>query len=404
MNVRTLAAACGVTVLAGCGSESPGMGSGPTEPVDAIQRRELRVEAASRSPVRTRDLPEGFTTAGVTAAGELLVARRSDLFSAGSQGLERLELFASDGADVPVADVVAIAPRPAGGAWVVGTNGLYRTEGRFHVVVDPSLTGVRRAFTTAVSPLDGLWLTTAGGLVRLAAESFSSYDVPSPLDIVDLDVSADGTSVMVAWSDTVRLLVVTPNGIELQDTAGSIAGSLSVARNGGRWWVGSDAIYETSAPRDGWTAYELSSAPTDLGTGSDGKLWWRSGDGVFVYGDPAQRIMDEEVSSLVFAPTGDVWALTSSTAHGWLADASRVGFSQDVLPWLRSEGCVDCHADRGEDFTDYDYARRVGSDSLRRVQSGDMPRCGAGLCPPNDRLTPEDYSVLERWLEAGAPE
>lgn len=347
------------------------------------------------------------SVAGVDAEGDLVFGTAEGLFRARSDGPEPIPFY-TERPDVEVAagGVVAVLPRAEGGAWIVATNGLYRTQGRFHVLVDPSLTGTGRAFVTSAPPFDGLWITTADGLVRLTTVAVYDYEVADPGALRGLDAAADGSAVLLVRGETVSLLAAAAGGLEETEVPLAFAGAQTVLRVDGRWWVGGDALFAGDAPDEGWTRHPVPSPVTALGRGPDGRAWWCGGEGVYALDDgEARRIHSGPVDRAAFGPSGDLWVVTGTVAARWRAeDDARPSFAADVSPWLAEQGCIDCHALPALDFRRFDDFRSVATDALSRVASGDMPRCGNGLCAPEDRLRSEDYAVLERWIETGMKE
>lgn len=390
-------------LLPACGAE------GSADPEPAVREVALPVVDAEVAPDEVRPLTgdDGAVSvvgAGVAADGALLVTDGASLFEVRTDGTRAIAFFTErPEVEVPARRIIALVPRAAGGAWVVADNGLYRTEGRYYVAVDPSVTGARAAFASSAAPLDGLWLATDAALVRLSDRAASSYDWPEPGRTVALAVAPDGRGALVATSTDVWLLAeAADGGLERSPVAWPPGSPRATAHVRAAWWVGGDALYTSDDPTRRWIRHAVPGPVATVGRGPDGVPWWTDGAALYALGDgEARRIHEADIEHAVHAPAGDVWILAEGEARRWRADDGRPTFAGDVAPWLEAEGCVACHMAPALDFRRYDDFRGVASDALRRVESGDMPRCGSDRCPPEQRLSPERYAVLARWIEAG---
>lgn len=400
---RALSAALLFGLFAGCGAEEA------ADPGPVIRDAPLELVDADLAPDEVRPLTSGeveipVTQAGVAADGALLVTDGLALFEVGPSGARPMSFFTErPDVEAPADRIVAIVPRAEGGAWVVADNGLYRTEGQYYVAVDPTMVGARAAFASNAAPLDGLWLATSAALVRLSDRAASTYDWPNPDQTVALAVAPDGARALIVTStDTWLLSEAEDGGLVRSPVAGSPAAPRAVTNVGGAWWLGGDAMYTSDDPTAGWTRYLLPEPARSVGRGPDGQPWWTDGAALYALSDgEARRVHRAEVEHAVHAPTGDAWILADGEARRWRADDGRPTFAGDVTPWLEAQGCVACHLAPALDFRRYDDFRGVASDALRRVESGDMPRCGNHRCPPEQQLAPDDYAVLARWIETG---
>jgi len=390
-----------LTAMAACGDEA-GEGRDPW-----FEDRSLTIETAPRGADDVRPLGFSPDAAGVTRAGDLLVARTgtaaAELFRSGPDALEPLPFFTQAPAEELPADTVrAIVPRMAGGAWILAGNGLYRTEGLFYVAVDPSLTSARRAFSTAIAPLDGLWITTEGALIRLSADAAHTYAIPRAEAIRALDVTADGRSAMLVGDGEIRVLTVDGDDVFLRTAVGPPDGAATVGRLDGRWWVGGRVLASTERPGVRWIRQPTPAPVRALGRGPDGRAWWVDDAGVYALGGAtAEAVHEGPIAAARFAPTGDLWTIEGDIARRWRAAGARPGFEADILPWLREQRCIGCHMEPSLDFRELEDFRRVASDALFRVETGDMPRCGNDRCPPEEQLSPSTYRILETWIETG---
>jgi hypothetical protein len=404
------AAGVALVVAAGgaCGDAAPSDLAAPI--VDGT----LTVVDAPRAPDGVRELDAPPSAVGVTWGGELVAAIDGGLVQSTEAGLAPLPFFSdAPGEAEPARDVIAIAPRRRGGAWILAANGLYRTEGGFHVRVDPSIVGGVGADLVVAPPFDGLWIATSTSLLRLTDAAIFTYELPGAAGTRDLEAADDGSGLVWAGESGVRTLRLAPDGrVEARPAAGELDHPWAVAEDAGRWWVAAGALYASADPEAGWTRYPTSEPVLSIGRGPDGRLWFTSADELYALEAGQDAVAEklygavraEPLSATRFAPSGDVWVVRGAQALRWRPEAAPPTFEADVRPWLEATGCVDCHAGPAIDFRDYDDFRGVAADALARVESGDMPRCGNEVCGPEGRLAPDAYRVLETWLQTGMNE
>lgn len=397
--------------LAGLGLASCGDAEVGTD-APVVRDVALRLVDAPRPPDEVRPLTRDggaidVRAAGTTAEGELCVADRSTLYACDPQGLREITFFSERPRDeAPAQSIVAVVPRNEGGAWVVASNGLYRTEGLHYVAVDPSLTGGRAGFAAwTPPPLEGLWVAAEGQLLRRSPRAASAYTWDAPGDVRALEVAPDGGSALVVSSDGAWSLESREDdGFERFEVEAPVEERAATAHIDGFWWLAGASLTSTNdltGAAAEWTRRAVPAPVDAVGRGPDGAVWWTDASGLYaLHEDEARRLDPSAIEHAVFAPSGDVWVLTATAARGWRA-GDRPSFANDIAPWLEAEDCIGCHLAPALDFRRYADFRSVAADALRRVEEGDMPRCGNNLCPPDQQIPPERYEVLDRWIATG---
>ncbi|MEM9113381.1 MAG: hypothetical protein AAGD10_07495 [Myxococcota bacterium] len=326
------------------------------------------------------------------------------LFRGDGSSETELEFVALDAGDLPPDRALAVVTS-AEGAWLAADNGIYAVEGRFVLAVDAL---ARPAWLTAnLIGLDGLWWAEAERLVRWTAESSEELDLSSFGPATELSFSGSYGLVRIgarffelAEGPEYTLLDVTPSAQGLGPSTG----------HDGSWWMVHEGglLRRPAGSDEAWTPFLLAERRVqDVVSGADGALWIQTDRDLLRMDAPYEAAVirsENAVEAMVHAPEGTVARLVDGSLQVWVDTTSElVGFEEDVLPWLTEQGCIACHSTSPGDYADYEVFSGLASEALSRVRSGDMPRCGAGLCPPEEQLTPEEYAVLEAWIAGGRP-
>jgi hypothetical protein len=345
------------------------------------------------------------------AAGSVWASDGGQVFQLGPSGLEAVPFFRVGPTDEAPTTITALGPalpEDRAAVWVSAANGLFRLEEGFLLATDPSQPAADWITQTPVGPMNGVWWAAGPRLRRLATDR---------LDTLDLDAAGVGAARELALGPDLGLLRGDGGLFELRRVLGryevqaltAVASEpRSVALHSGSWWVATATdLWRGTLDSERWT-WERWTGLEDLRHlvgGADGGLWAVTADGrpvrIDVDARTAERLSSPSPTvALTRSPTGAVVGLRADGIDVWVDAGSGVGFAADVLPWLGTH-CLECHTIEPGNYADYDVFVTFASEALRRVRLGDMPRCGADLCPTEERLAPADYAVLEDWIEGG---
>jgi len=312
-----------------------------------------------------------------------------------------IEFVALEEGDEAPVDPSAVVTSEAG-AWLAAGNGIYALEGSFLLVVDAA--GRPDWVTAGAGALSGFWWAQGTDLRRWTEDASDA-----------IDLSDFGTPTALVFTEDRGLLRIEDRLFELTEDEGYTLRDLT-PENGvagpavghdGAWWVADGSgLLRRPAGQDGpWTRYTLEREVVDLASGADGALWVQTADALLRMEAPYERAVtrsEAPADGLVDASDGTVARLLQDSLQVWVdTTGPLVGFEDDVLPWLNENGCITCHSVSPGDYSNYEVFSDLAGEALSRVQSGDMPRCGAGVCPPEEQLTPEEYAILEAWIAGG---
>lgn len=342
---------------------------------------------------------DGVVPLGFDAAEAVIVDSGGQPARIEAGRAERLAFFRQSDDDQPPSTLLGAAPDDRSEhTWLAADNGLYSIQGRFVLSADPVL---RPQAPVAVpdGALSGTWWAEARALVRLP-------------DLETIDASALGAITGMAFGGD-EALVIADGALWILARDGDGYSAEPLAYDGDpvaveyaqeRWWV-SDASGRLASLGDGWSLRALPEPAVQLAEGADGALWIRTETGRILRLRVEEVLEDPSIRAdvMVASARGSIVTSDGMTVSKWTrGDVETVTFTEDVLPWLQSN-CIACHA-APDDFGDYSVFTELAADALERVRTGDMPRCGVALCPEEQRLTPDDYGVLEAWISAGLPQ
>ncbi len=334
-------------------------------------------------------------------AGRPVLATASGLVRGLDEAQTPLEFVAlEEGEEAPVAPAAVVTSQA--GPWLAAGNGIYALEGSFLLVVDAEARP--DWITPGDGDLSGLWWAQDTKLRRW------TEDASDELDLRDYGAPAAlafaGGRGLIRVGD--RLYELAEDmGYTLRDlTPGSVAPGPAVGHDGA-WWVaaGDGLLRRPLGGQAPWTRYELGVPVRDLASGADGGLWVQTEDTLLRMEAPYEEAAirsETSTGSLLGASDGTVARVMQNNLQMWVDVTSPVvGFEDEVLPWLNENGCITCHSVSPGDYSNYEVFSDLAGEALSRVRSGDMPRCGADVCPPDEQLTPEEYAVLEAWIAGG---
>ena len=381
-------------------------GDDATAPTDtSIQTEALSIVDASWRDTASIPSTAPADAVGIDTEGRLWTTIDGGAFVIEAGALNPRLPFADAGAPTQLGRVQRIRPRVDGGAWLATDEGLWSAAGLYvrHRPTDlpnPRLLDVQEVSTGALA---GLWLAASDGVYWTTTTSAQRIEADRPAD----RLAVNGTVAALVDATGLRLLTSSADGLLLEDAPFNTPVRDVAATADAIYVATDDGLYRY---RDAvWTEFTLDDVPLGridaLAVRGD-DVWGRSSDAILAIGPMARRFPVIGTSGLAVDQLGDVYAASATglarASSGAVADVTT--FSQDILPWIDTH-CAVCHGNQTQDFRTYDVFRSVASDALTRVRSGDMPRCEGGVrCAPEDNLSADDYSVLERWIRAGLPE
>lgn len=351
-----------------------------------------------------------------TGSTTLVVVAGGHVFEVSGGTLHGRTLYAAPGDPDTLGQVAAVRPRQAGGVWLAGDQGLFMLEGDY---VSKSPLEVGMGALSAVSErsggvLAGLWLGAQDGLYRRQSTRFDRLNIANAPPVVrHVAVDRAGTLAVAVCDQALFALQVTENQLHSTATALEPGVVHGVAGGDGFVVVASDLgllRLKATAPLR-WEQFTLAEQGTDavevlaVQVDDEGtRVWARTQTTVVLLHN--EQLTGHSVpaaagagSMLAVDTHGDVWTAQGSvlTRHVASDGMAVPTFANDVTPWL-STHCTRCHAD----FTTYSVFAPRASLALQRVSNGDMPRCEGGVvCPTQQRLTAEQYDVLDRWISGG---
>lgn len=375
--------------------------------------------------------PSTIEVIGATSAGELVVSAGGRIYEVLAGAPEPRALYAEGGDPTALGAVHRITPRAGGRAWLAAEAGLFELLPHYVTRVYEDVGAVHDLAELAGGPMAGLWLATSGGLLRRedaggtpGAEGgvWSRWELPN-LDGAPEELAFDASAGALVRSGPELALLEAEGGTISSDRPPLDSGDVyALAAGGGALYAGTArGLYRfdpSRTPR--WTRFtlagEAAAAVPVLAVIVDptsGVAWARTpsalvradGDDLSTFAlpqlDPAATPRPRlaiDARGEVYATRGEVLDRVSSQP------GASATFTVDVLPWI-SARCSPCHRNQTQDFEDYAVFAPKAEAALSRVRSGDMPRCsGSLICPTEQRLSAEDYAVLERWIRAGKPE
>ena len=388
-----------LSVAVRCGSDDP------AAPESTVATEVLSPRAGTWTETNTLTQPD-VAAIGVDAEGRLRAVADGDTYVLEAGALALRQRFAEPGTPTAFGAVRRIRPRLAGGAWIVTATGLWSAEElyvRFRPTELPS-PGFTDVMEVGAGPLAGLWLAAPDGLYWVTETVAQRIEADRAPDRIA--VSGDAAA-LLAGGD-VRIL--TTDGDALYVEASPFSDAVDVAAT-------EDAVFAATRGglyrfnTDGWTRLALSSDPTapprsiDAITVAQQDVWVRTTDEVIrIRGMQASAFDRVGHSAIAVDQLGDVYGVADDGVARGSTGAPQgtvTTFALDVRPWIDTH-CAACHGNQTQDFRDYDVFSAVAEDALARVRTGDMPRCTGGIrCPAEDRLTADEYAVLEQWIRAG---
>ena len=404
-----------IGLVAACGSEGTDLPN-PNSELNVVKGAGTAATFATTEALTAGGTVEAI---GVSGDGHLLVLFGGQLHELTGGLLEPRSLYVGEGDPEAMGRVRRVTARVGGGAWIAAEAGLFALDDlyTFKVPLVEDAGAIEDAIEVGSGPLAGLWLATAGGLYRRNGDDVFQYGIPGLTAATHVAIAQNGAFGVAVFGDVIATLEPSMDQI-LVDRPPLDTGAIhSIA-------AGADAIYLgtaqgifafDAAAATPWTQYTLAeSGSTEvLALAVDGPknaIWARTADSAVVIENGAitsfTMAPEGEMSLLAIDAFGDVWtAKGEELARNTTTDtAESATFSEDLLPWIQ-ERCSMCHMNQTQNFEDYEVFVEVAESALARVRSGDMPRCNGGLrCPSEERLTEDEYLVLEQWIRDGMPE
>ncbi len=390
--------------LLACGSPPPPAPVELTRVEDAPARGDaLAVEKVSA--------PASVDGLGGTNAGSVALFAGGRVYEWIGGRLEPRTLYAVGSDPTSLGAVHAIAPRHSGGAWVAAESGLFVLDGLY--VSRSPLPGasgpVRSAIEAKEGLLAGLWLAADAGLYRRTPDALEKYQLlDSTAAPRAIAVDAQGSSAFVLAGDQLFLLTHLDGKLVSETPPLELTGVTAVGAGKGRLYAACEqGVLEWSAGKSpAWTLYTLGGqAARALAVDAlSGAAWIRTDADLVKLEDGALTAHSAPALSgvterMALATSGDLWLARAAELHRFKIGVGSVDvtFDRDLKPWLTTN-CTRCHAD----FTSYEVFAPKAEAALAKVKAGDMPRCSGGVvCPVEQRLSAEQYAVLEGWIRGG---
>lgn len=412
---RTSAALAALGLTFGCSGDARDDDTTPVTPPSLVVVDDTAPATASFSISAAIPAAGTIDTLGVTQDGHPIVVAQDRVYELVAGALEWRPLYSEDGTTLD--DVTAVAPRHEGGAWIAASGKLFVLDDLYVLATPLALDAgaIHAIHDVAEGPLAGLWLATDSGLFRRtdrALETWTIPDVQSTVTDLAIDPTgyfglaiADGTFVTLEADGTA--VVTDRDAVDLGEVKG-VAASMGAVWAAGTKGVLRFALFETKPYRH----YLLGSGGNLLAVATDpvtGTPWFRSATQLFEIDGPtinAYPMASSNVPRIVVDTLGHVFVANGETLmrNGDMPSESATSFERDVLPWIQTN-CAQCHGNQTQDFEDYAVFAPIAEEALSRVRRGDMPRCTGGvLCSPEQRLTAEQFAVLEQWLRDGKAE
>ncbi|MEQ9501452.1 MAG: hypothetical protein RIT81_31570 [Deltaproteobacteria bacterium] len=409
---RTWTALTAVGLLLGCSGGERSTTPPPDAPASPVIVDETAPASASFSISASIPADGDIDTLGRTQAGTPIVAAQDRVYELVAGALEWRPLYV-DGDEVSLSDVTVVAPRLAGGAWIAAGGRLFVLDG-LYVLATPLALDAGAIYAideVATGPLAGLWIATEGGLYRRTDENLETWAFPDVTTVTDVAIEPNGRFGLVVADDTYATLemedgeVVTDGGaVELGAVRQVVASADAV------WAAGAEGLlrFAVDDPKP-YRHYTLGADADLVAIAADpvtGTPWVRTGTQLMEVDGPTIRayaMASSTVDHIVVDNLGHVYVAEGDTLkrNGDMPSESATSFERDVIPWIQAN-CSQCHSNQTQDFETYEVFSEIAEDALSRVRRGDMPRCTGGvLCSPEQRLTAEQYAVIEQWLRDG---
>ncbi len=355
-------------------------------------------------------------TLGISNAGHPIVVAEDRVYELVAGALEWRPLFVDEGA-ASLEDITVVAPRRAGGTWIAAGGDLFVLDG-LYVLATPLMldAGVIHAVVDVpTGALAGLWLATEGGLYRRTDDSLERWTIPGVTSVVtDLAIDPTGTFGLAVADGTFVTLEVEGTEVLTDRDAVDLGEVRAVAASDGAVWAAGSKGLLRFAQFDAkpYRHYPLASEGDLVAVATDpvtGTVWVRNATQLLEVDGPTIRaypMASSTVPRIVVDTLGHVFVADGETLvrSGDMPSESATSFERDVVPWIQTN-CAQCHSNQTQDFEDYAVFAEIAEGALSRVRRGDMPRCTGGvLCSPEQRLTAEQYAVLEQWLRDGKAE
>lgn len=365
-------------------------GSGTEAPPSEVEPLRPRLISAELEPEVRRSLPERPVALGVGSEGAV-VGTQDQVWHV-EDGLWGPASVRLEDDESPPGAIHGVTARREGGTWVAAERGLYALGGRYLVPVLATPEPLLAAAEVESGPLEGLWLLSEAALTRFDGGGGARYEAEQPL----IEFAASPRRLIVRGTTTE---VWVPDGIQLERWPVPGTTVAVAASRDGLWRLDADArlwwLDGAGAPTD-WRGLDWpgAAAPTDL-EGDGRAVVVAAGDELYRVGPDTVLHLGTQVGLQRLAPgrDGGGWSASGTELLGF--GLGRAGFDT-VRPLLETE-CAGCHPD----YVDVAVFRPRASSALERLQSGDMPRCGAGQTRCPTPLPPETYAPLRTWIEEG---
>jgi hypothetical protein len=345
---------------------------------------------------------------GVSSQGTLVVSLDDSTYEYTGGVLVERTLYAETGEPTSLGAVSSIGPRAGEGAWLAAANGLYELDG-FYLTLSPQMPGqVRAAYEQPSGLMQGLWLATDQGLVYRTTAATNAFTIDGDKDVSQIVVEPMGDDAFAVFGGTLYRLTLTGDSMTAEQvpmTTGAVrgiaasTGNLYAATPIGlvRWNATLSPAWQVITLAADGQQLSLDAVATDPVSGT---VWALAGSQVIEVDGTTRTSYPQGVgNSIAVDQLGDVWLMNGAqlTRLQSTVSGTAVSFASQVQPFI-SANCTTCHAD----FTTYDVFKTKAADALRRVSSGDMPRCTGGIpCAADQHLKPDQYSVLEQWIRGG---
>jgi hypothetical protein len=163
-----------------------GCGPGALAPSDGLTRVDTAPLEGQAPAALTVDLARPVEGLGRDAEGTAIAVAGGEIHELASGQAVRRQLYSTGSDPSSLGALKAIAPRSAGGAWLVAANGLFLLEGSYASFSPLSTQGGTMSAVSDVAQgsLAGLWLSSeSAGLLRWKQDAFERYvveDLPGP--------------------------------------------------------------------------------------------------------------------------------------------------------------------------------------------------------------------------------
>lgn len=369
----------------------------------------------SGAPTTGASLPaESLTLAadvrrfGVSSQGNLIVSLDDSTWEYTGGELVERTLYAETGEPTSLGAVSSIGPRNGAGAWLSAANGLYELDG-FYVTRSPLTPGqVRAAYEQPSGLMQGLWLATDQGLVYRTPSATNGFTIDGSKDATQVVVEPTGGNAFAVFGGTLYRVTLTGDSMSAEKVPMTIGEVRGLAANAGNLYAATPIglVRWNASLSPTWQVITLAADGAQLSLDAvatdpvSGMVWALAGGQVIqIDGTTATSYAQGAGHAIAVDQLGDVWLMNGAQLTRLQSGVSGtpVSFATTVQPFI-SANCNMCHAD----FTAYEVFKTKAADALRRVSSGDMPRCSGGIpCPADQHLKPDQYSVLEQWIRGG---